>query len=322
MVKISIIIPIYNSEKYLKSCLDSVINQSYKDIEIVLINDGSKDGSLNICEEYKRNDKRIKIINNTNHGVSYTRNCGIKVSKGEYITFIDSDDIIDKDYIRDLVSSSDGVDLVMCGFNEIVDNDKGYFLEKIVLSNKNILTGNLKKDYKYLIKYFMPSWAKLFKLSIINKYNIKFPENLLISEDQVFNRNYIKYVKKYKFIDKCLYNYYKRENNSLSSKTDYKYWKSDLENVSLMKSFFYTEKIDDGEYILTDHAISMLQKYIFTTGNFFSDYKYFHKKYLELRNIVDFKCRDFKWKRRLFAICLEKNIIWPIYIYCFFKFKR
>ena len=100
MDKISIIVPVYNAQKYLKKCIDSIINQTYKNIEILLINDGSKDKSLKICKEYEKKDSRIIVIDKQNKGVSNTRNVGIKKSTGDYIVFIDSDDCFELDAIE------------------------------------------------------------------------------------------------------------------------------------------------------------------------------------------------------------------------------
>lgn len=285
MKKVSIIIPIYNSDKYLKKCLDSILNQTYKNIEIILVNDGSTDNSLNICKEYKEKDNRIKIINNTNHGVSYSRNCGIKIANGDYIVFVDSDDTVDENYINFLMlaNKNDNFDLVICALCSKIETSKKVSSENIVLDNENVLTGNLKDDYEILFEYLLGPYLKLFKRSIIDEYNILFPEKLLVSEDQVFNREYLKHVRKYKFINKCLYNYYHRENNSLSVKIDNKYWICDMYNIDSMKKFLDMEKIKNKDRILTNHAISLLHKYIFITGNFFLDYKYFYKKYIDLK---------------------------------------
>ena len=103
---ISIIIPIYNVEKYMEKCLNSVVNQTYNNIEIILIDDGSKDKSREICDNYAKKDNRIKVVHKENNGVSSARNTGIDMSKGKYITFIDSDDYIDTDYIETLYKIS------------------------------------------------------------------------------------------------------------------------------------------------------------------------------------------------------------------------
>lgn len=113
--KVSIIIPVYNVEKYIRQCLESVINQTYKNIEIIVINDGTKDGSMKIVEEYLE-DKRIKIINKNNGGLSSARNKGIEEATGEYIYFLDSDDWIEKDTIEVLVKNSKDVDIIEANF--------------------------------------------------------------------------------------------------------------------------------------------------------------------------------------------------------------
>ena len=105
MCKVSIVVPIYNSEKELPRCIDSILNQTFSDFELILINDGSKDGSLNILKEYEQKDKRVTVIDNENNGVSETRNIGIRRSSGDYIAFVDSDDYIESDMVEALVES-------------------------------------------------------------------------------------------------------------------------------------------------------------------------------------------------------------------------
>lgn len=323
MDKVSIIVPIYNAEKYLKKCLDCIVTQTYKELEIILIDDGSIDNSLNICKEYAKYDGRIKIIHNKNHGVSYSRNCGIKIATGKYITFIDSDDTVSKDYIKELISVNkyNDFDLVICALRHKMVYGKKIVSKDIVLDNENSLSGNIKKDYRFLLEYLLAPYLKLFKRCIINKYNILFPEDLLLSEDQVFNREYIKHVRKYKFINKCLYNYYHRNNNSLSVRTSNKCWESDIKNIILMKNFFETEEIEGGTTLLVNHAVCLLDKYAVESG-FIDGYVNFCKKYKELKSITDFNCKIFTWKRRLIVNFLKRNIILPIYIYYFFKHKQ
>lgn len=116
MIKLSIIVPIYNAQNHLKKCIESIINQTEKDIEIILIDDGSTDDSLKICNEYQRKDFRINVIHQNNSGVSIARNQGIKIAKGEYIGFVDSDDWIDLDMFKRLLEEAKktDADIVMC----------------------------------------------------------------------------------------------------------------------------------------------------------------------------------------------------------------
>ena len=127
MSKVSVIVPIYNSEKTINRCVESIINQTYKDIEILLINDGSIDNTLNILNDYANKDKRIVVINKKNEGVSKTKNLGIKKAKSEFIMFVDSDDYIDKEAIKKLVllQKKDNLDIIKFHYNNYVD-DKLY----------------------------------------------------------------------------------------------------------------------------------------------------------------------------------------------------
>ena len=122
MKKISIIVPIYNSETYLRRCLISLINQKYNNLEIILVNDGSTDNSLSICKEYEKKDSRIKLINQLNKGVAHTRNIGLDVATGDYITFVDSDDFIDKNMYSELIENIDSCDIAVCRY-VILKND-------------------------------------------------------------------------------------------------------------------------------------------------------------------------------------------------------
>ena len=139
MPKLSIIVPIYNSEKYLKECLDSLVNQTFKDIEIICVNDGSTDGSLNIIKHFAQNDSRIKIINQENKGQSAARNAGLKIARSEWVTFIDSDDYIDLNtYERALAVSN--IDIIC--FGDRNESKKSRFYNKNYTIDTNILVLN------------------------------------------------------------------------------------------------------------------------------------------------------------------------------------
>ena len=128
-VLISVIVPIYNSEKYLEQCIESIINQKYSNLEIILVNDGSVDGSLKICEKYAKKDNRIKVIDKKNEGVSVARNVGMEVSSGQWISFIDSDDWIDPDMFEKMLAKSkdDDFDVIMCNCYINKNNNEAYF---------------------------------------------------------------------------------------------------------------------------------------------------------------------------------------------------
>ena len=210
--KISIVIPVYNVSKYLRECLDSVINQKYQNIEIILVDDGSKDNSGIICDEYSNKDKRIKVIHKENGGVSSARNMGIDNATGKYVCFVDSDDIVHPDYIKKLVDNLDKDVLSVCKIEEFnnsfsfsIDNDK-----KIELDRKNFV----ELCRLYLLN---TPGCKLFNLDIVKKNKIFFDTKLSLGEDLLFNLDYLKYIEKVVIIDQNLYYYRKSGNNTLSN---------------------------------------------------------------------------------------------------------
>lgn len=216
MIKLSVIIPVYNSEKKgLADCLDSLTRQSYKDFELILINDGSTDNSLAICKEFERKDNRIRTINKKNTGVSDSRNIGLGVASGEYITFIDSDDLIEQDYLKELISNSVNTDLVICGIKQHFSNN-----EKIYGTQAGLFKIDDSSAFHQLIQsrlVFGPC-NKLFRTEIIKKYNILFPTDTDYGEDRIFCYNYLRHISTFRVIDTVHYDYLMHGEDSLSGK--------------------------------------------------------------------------------------------------------
>lgn len=213
--EVSIIIPIYNVEKYLKRCLDSVVNQTLKNIEIVCIDDESSDNSLNILNEYSKKDERIKVLKIKKSGPSAARNAGMKIATGKYFGFVDSDDWIDeKTYEVALgqYNNDKDIDVVCWGINLVSENKdavvsegiKDYFSLKV--DGKNELTEPL------LLATPVIACDKLFKSEIINKYKITFPYGLLY-EDNAFFWKYMAHAKYGYFLKDYFYNYWRRQNS-------------------------------------------------------------------------------------------------------------
>lgn len=239
MKKVSIIVPIYNSELYLDECIKSIINQTYKNIEILLLDDGSTDNSLTICNKYKKEDSRIRIIKKNNSGVSNTRNIGITKSLGEYIAFVDSDDVIDKRYIEYLIKDIDDTYFNVCKSKIIYSNNLQNL--KNTKYKKNELE---KKDFIYLseINVLNSPCYKLFNRKIIKENRIKFNENLSLGEDLLFNLDYLKHIKKIYIVDNELYCYRKSNTKSLTKK-----YRPNMEEIQLLllnkfEEFFYKIK--------------------------------------------------------------------------------
>ena len=209
MEKVSIIIPIYNAEKYLFKCLNSIKEQTYTNIEVLMINDGSTDNSETICKEFLK-DSRFCLINKKNGGVSSARNLGINRCNGEYVLFVDSDDWCDKELLKQAVQNIKSYDMLCFAYYKAY-KDKNICEELKV--NKN---ANIKKEIlsNKLIGGYL--WNKLFSTNIIKEHGIKFNESITYCEDLIFIIQYIKYVKKVNYINKALY-YYRVRKNSVSN---------------------------------------------------------------------------------------------------------
>lgn len=207
MVKVSIIVPVYNSEKSISNTINSILKQNFDDFELLLINDGSKDKSGLICDKFAIQDKRIKVIHQKNSGPGAARNRGIKESKGKYITFVDADDTVDVDWLNSMVSAMEinNVDLVCTGYKRLYldANNKIIKLKSYMPIFKKY---NEKKD---IINNGLlnPLWNKLYKSEIIKKFDIAIRENLSLGEDLLFNLNYIDKCECLIFLDIAKYNY-------------------------------------------------------------------------------------------------------------------
>lgn len=204
--KVSIIVPVYNAENFLDKCIDSILAQDYSDFELLLIDDGSKDSSGKICDKYALKDRRVRAFHNANGGVSSARNVGVLQAKGEWIVFIDADDWITKDYIKELVTASDSTDFVISGF-QYVQNDGS----KVVSKYSDIVKPDISvivDDEIFCKPHLMSTpWCKMYKTGIIRDNNLQFDEMMIIGEDNCFVNDYICCVNNIKFKDYVGYMY-------------------------------------------------------------------------------------------------------------------
>lgn len=222
-VLVSVIIPVYNSEKFLKRCVNSLRKQTLKEIEMIFINDGSTDNSLSILKSFEKIDNRIKIINQENSGPSIARNNGIKIAKGEYISFVDSDDWLDINMYKEMLelAHKSKADVVISDIIVINSNSKQY------VNGLNIKGKELFKDdiEEYIIKELLKNskynsmWNKLYKKNIILENSIFLDEGLFYAEDWLFNIEFFTKINKAAYIKKAFY-YYRRGHISLSNKYD------------------------------------------------------------------------------------------------------
>lgn len=219
--KVSIIVPVYNTDKYLPKTIDSILNQTYQNTEIILINDGSTDRSGIICDKYKQKDSRIKVIHKKNSGVSATRNAGIDIATGYYIQFVDSDDYLELTMTESIVGFLENeVDLVICSYTAEFKNRKKNIIENHICPIEGIYKkSKFLMDFGELLnkRFINPIWNKLYITDIIKKNNVKFEEGLNMGEDLLFNINYLKICDCIRTSKENLYNYVNLNTNSLTA---------------------------------------------------------------------------------------------------------
>ena len=297
---ITVIIPVYKVEKYLVKCVESIINQTYKNLEILLIDDGSPDNCPTICDELAKKDKRIKVFHRSNEGVSCTRNFGISKSTGDYITFIDSDDTINLETYKKCVKElKDDVDTIFFRMQKVYDDGT-------IVYNHEIYLEDLEKNKDNIIPFYhrgvpnedlsnnpniMGSCCRiLFKSSIIKDNNLLFNQNLCWQEDKEFLLKYLLCCKKVKVINEYLYKYYQREGSALNAQTNYKGKEKnhktllECEIETLNKNKFLTKK--QVKYITQRAAMDYTLDIIF---------KYLHSNATKQDFRLLYKNKDFKY---------------------------
>lgn len=218
MLKLSVIMPVYNVEKYLPKCLDSLTGQTLKEIEIICINDGSSDSSSEILNRYAARDNRITVINQENQGQGNARNCGINLAKGEYIAFVDSDDWLENNAFEILYEKAKkfDADIVEFNYNEIFECSGQIKKHNYSIKLPENKVYNHKITKKYLFGTISVSWNKIYKRDFINEYNIRFGSGRR-AQDGVFAIKAKVYAQKIIFENKPLYNYNIRQGSSVNS---------------------------------------------------------------------------------------------------------
>jgi glycosyltransferase involved in cell wall biosynthesis len=223
---VSVIVPVYNSSNYLHRCINSILKQSYKNIEVMLIDDGSTDGSGEICDIIARDDKRVRVFHTPNGGVSSARNMGINNARGIFIFFVDSDDYIETYAVHALVEgyNKSHADMVVGAFNKVRNgntvSEVRDFMEDQLLTRKGLIDytlSYLRNPRRHQL--LMSTWAKLFRLAIIKNNSVLFNTELRTAEDVAFNFDYLKNAETTYFINEVIYNQQKLGTyNSLSMK--------------------------------------------------------------------------------------------------------
>lgn len=323
--KVAIIIPVYNSSEFLKECIESAITQTYKNIEIILVNDGSTDDSLDIIELYSKKDKRIKYCSLENSGVSMARNTGLKMCESDKIVFMDSDDIITPNLVEMLINEGQNVDFVMCGYvvNDMNNNIKHeYFCPKF--------SGEIKEYCNRLIDFLIPPYLlgpcfKLFDKKIIEKCDITFPKDISFGEDAEFVLTYLENTKTIKCIENIGYVYRQHDSGTLSKrfrkdKMDI-YQRINMHILKLLAS-------NAAENCLTEILNRYIQNFVeYSKELFVSQLKYSEKRELffykgKSSSVLKYenKAGLLSFAQRLLLFSLKTKFFFPVY--CVFCFKE
>lgn len=207
--KVSVIVPVYNAEHVLSRTVESLQKQDYRSIEIILVNDGSKDDSLNVCNALAKTDSRILVIDKPNGGASSARNAGLYRATGEYVTFADSDDFVDPDYVSNLMKPvfDHGTMFVQAGYVEELNGS----VKEVNCTEEDLCLHDMEQVLLILRGLVC---SKIYSMEVIKKHGLCFPENITIAEDLCFVLSYVSYVDQWDFVNVSNYHYVMREDSA------------------------------------------------------------------------------------------------------------
>ncbi len=257
MPKLSIIIPVYNVEKYVSNCLESILNQPFKDLEVICVNDGSSDKSLSVLQEYKNRDERIIIIDKKNEGSGVARNSALAIARGEYIFFVDGDDWIEENSLDKMISEADKLqtDILIFGglsYYEEKGRKGGYSANKLPKKylNKIFSSEDIKKD---VFKFPSTAWTKLYRREFLMKNNIKFQE-IKVGQDQLPFFHSMITAEKIALLPQNLYCYRKNRKGAVTAVKKKK-------NFSPIYVFYAVEEVLQNTDKLDDYKDIFVKKY-------------------------------------------------------------
>lgn len=315
--KISVIVPVYNAEKYLRRCIDSILAQTYKDFELLLIDDGSKDSSGAICDEYASKDSRVRVFHKQNGGVSSARNLGLKIACGEFVTFCDSDDYVEVDYLRYIFTDCE---YDMSGVSmKAISSEIFWTLPDLSSNgNKNIINsilGVYDDGFRRVI-------GKLFKLRIIRANDISFETDIKWGEDSLFVLDFLKCCNSIRFLSTALYNYNLSENGLTQSRS----YQDEIRLLDEFVNRVWRFDIDDFEkYLLARkfgyyHFECILKTYVFNNRNLRlkKERLSWLKDKESVNIIISSKIKNKGYRTRIFDLFLSKGFVYVSIAYAKF----
>ncbi|ONI42804.1 hypothetical protein AN639_02280 [Candidatus Epulonipiscium fishelsonii] len=336
MPKVSIIVPIYNVSKYLERSIISIQNQTLKDIEIILINDGSTDNSLDICKRYTKYDDRIRLIDKPNGGVSSARNIGLEIATGDYIGFVDPDDWIDKNMYLKMYKqiTKYDADICLCDHYEVNITGKNIQrneINRVVLEKQQIineiilpmLSPRYTKPYEY-IKISRPMWSGLYKATLLRDNKVKFDKGLIKAQDVLFNLNAHIVANKVTYLNKPLYYYLKRDESTTN-----KYHKN-INHIgkiyqNRIKKFYFDNELDKfgnrfDTILFNARLVKIINEFKNPNTSLINKLKFCRASFKKIEPIVDkLDVKNAKFKHKILFSVIKLRLYFVLYLY--YKFK-
>lgn len=275
---VSIVVPVYNAEKYIMNCIEALRKQTYTDIEIILVDDGSSDASGKLCDEMQTEDARIKVVHKQNGGVSSARNCGVQIATGDYLMFADSDDFPDARWTERMVELAEhwNVNLVISGYRMV----KNYNEAKVPIDHVKAFEpvwAMMREEFYQVLGYMMTfretmfcPWNKLFETKIVKEHGILFPENMSYGEDFLFNLQYLEYCNGVIETREKLYNYIVQNPESLEAKYKTDLYENQYSLYCAAKKFMIEHHVYNG-YNVSNLAYYYVNRTIASIKNLFHE---------------------------------------------------
>lgn len=321
---ISIIIPVYNGQRYIGACLESIVNQTYVNIEVIVINDGSKDKTADIIGEWSKKDNRIKLIHKQNEGVSVARNVGISASKGEYVLFVDSDDNLKNTAIEELLVYMDGqnYDLILFGFcvtgNSNRENDTHTLKQLISIPKSEIKKNMIKSIISTTGNIYGYIWRAMYSTKMLKVNGVLFPEGIKISEDYLFLLNAVRCSENF-YVTPAEYYIYNLGESSMSTK----YIPTLLDDMVYVNNWMYNNIVKEDQSLLEGYYCSVSNTYLrYVQNTMRNRNKTFWEKRIEIKdnkqkfgfqqvlNKVWCKPKKFNFKSKVGIILFQFHMDW------------
>lgn len=303
---VSIIIPIYNVEQYLQQCLDSILNQTYTNLEIILVDDGSPDSSPSICDDYAAKDSRVKVIHQKNQGLSAARNAGLDICTGDFLTFVDSDDWIDESFIKTLleIAQENEADIIICNHKKISSTFECADDIKETLYSSSDAETHLIKNYSVP---FAISCCKLYHRNIFSK--LRFPVGK-INEDEYTSYKAFHYSHKVATTNKALYYYRQREDSITGQNKNCDYSAIKEEQIAF---FFENNRIDLATYLSVDQCRIYLWQYWMARKKNNPESMFFFTKCKKIEKEMSRTHQGYFFQRMFIKLCVHCPQLYFLY---------